>query len=78
MEYSVVVIICMLILSAFFSGMEIAYVSSNKVHLAIEKKQKGFISLILQKITKRPSKFIGCLLEIILLLLFMDFLWEIY
>ena len=48
MEYSVLVIICMLILSAFFSGMEIAYVSSNKVHLAIEKKQKGFISLILQ------------------------------
>ena len=62
MEYSVVVIICMLILSAFFSGMEIAYVSSNKVHLAIEKKQKGFISLILQKITKRPSKFIATML----------------
>ena len=62
MEHSVVVIICMLILSAFFSGMEIAYVSSNKVHLAIEKKQKGFISLILQKITKRPSKFIATML----------------
>ena len=62
MEYSVLVIICMLILSAFFSGMEIAYVSSNKVHLAIEKKQKGFISLILQKITKRPSKFIATML----------------
>ena len=62
MEYSVVVILCMLILSAFFSGMEIAYISSNKVYLAIEKKQKGFISLILQKITKRPSKFIATML----------------
>ena len=62
MDFSVVVILCTLILSAFFSGMEIAYVSSNKVHLAIEKKQKGFISKILQKITKRPSKFIATML----------------
>lgn len=52
----------MLILSAFFSGMEIAYVSSNKVHIAIEKQQDGFLSKILQKITKRPSKFITTML----------------
>ncbi len=52
----------MLILSAFFSGMEIAYVSSNKVHIAIEKQQEGFMSKILQRITKRPSKFIATML----------------
>ena len=52
----------MLILSAFFSGMEIAYVSSNKVHIAIEKKQDGYLSKILQRITKRPSKFIATML----------------
>ena len=52
----------MLVLSAFFSGMEIAYVSSNKVHIAIEKQQDGFLSKILQKITKRPSKFITTML----------------
>tara|TARA_B100000809_G_scaffold266761_3_gene331342 strand:+ start:6910 stop:8163 length:1254 start_codon:yes stop_codon:yes gene_type:complete len=55
-------ILSMLILSAFFSGMEIAYVSSNKVHIAIEKQQDGFLSKILQKITKRPSKFIATML----------------
>ncbi len=52
----------MLILSAFFSGMEIAYVSSNKIHIEIEKKQNNFLSGILKKITKRPSKFIATML----------------
>lgn len=52
----------MLILSAFFSGMEIAYVSSNKIHIEIEKKQESFLANILRKITKRPSKFIATML----------------
>ena len=52
----------MLILSAFFSGMEIAYVSSNKIHIEIEKKQNSFLAGILKKITKRPSKFIATML----------------
>ncbi len=52
----------MLILSAFFSGMEIAYVSSNKIHIEIEKKQNNFLAGILKKITKRPSKFIATML----------------
>lgn len=52
----------MLILSAFFSGMEIAYVSSNKIHIEIEKKQNTFLASVLKKITKRPSKFIATML----------------
>ncbi len=52
----------MLVLSAFFSGMEIAYVSSNKIHIEIEKKQNNFLAGILKKITKRPSKFIATML----------------
>ena len=56
------IIIISLILSAFFSGMEIAYVSSDKLNLEIQKKQIGFISNILKRITKEPSKFISTML----------------
>ncbi len=58
----IVVIIVCLLLSAFFSGMEIAYVSSNKIYLEIEKKQDNFLSNILTKITEKPSKFIATML----------------
>lgn len=60
MEVSII-IIC-LILSAFFSGMEIAYISSNKVYLGIEKMQDTFLSKILTKLTENPSKFIVAML----------------
>ena len=62
MEIHILVIVCSLILSAFFSGMEIAFVSSNKIHIEIEKKQGGFIANILRRLTKRPSKFIAAML----------------
>jgi CBS domain containing-hemolysin-like protein len=56
------IIIISLIFSAFFSGMEIAYVSSNKISIEIEKKKTGFISSIIKKLTKKPSKFITTML----------------
>lgn len=60
MEISII-ILC-LILSAFFSGMEIAFISSNKIYLEIEKKQEGFISNILTRLTEKPSRFIASML----------------
>ena len=56
-----VIIIC-LILSAFFSGMEIAFVSANKIFLEIEKQQAGFNAKFLNFITKNPSRFIATML----------------
>jgi putative hemolysin len=56
-----VIVICLL-LSAFFSGMEIAYVSSNKVYLSIEKKQNNFNAKILNKLIEKPSQFITSML----------------
>src|SRR3970282_422362 len=56
-----IIILC-LILSAFFSGMEIAFISSNKIYLEIEKKQDNFLSKILTKLTEKPSKFIAAML----------------
>ncbi len=57
-----IVIIISLLFSFFFSGMEIAYVSSNKIHIEIEKMQKSFVALVLKRITERPSKFITTML----------------
>lgn len=62
MSWEIVIIILMLILSAFFSGMEIAYVSSNKIHIEIEKKQEGLLAQILSRLTAKPSKFITTML----------------
>jgi len=62
MSIYVIIIIVSLILSAFFSGMEIAYVSSNKIHIEIEKKQDGILAKALTKITTKPSKFITTML----------------
>ena len=43
MTSDAVIIISTLILSAYFSGMEIAYISSNKIHIELEKKQDDFL-----------------------------------
>jgi CBS domain containing-hemolysin-like protein len=62
MSYQGITIIISLIFSAFFSGMEIAYVSSNKIHIELEKKQDGLLAKILAKLTVKPSKFIATML----------------
>ena len=62
MDFQIIIVVLSLILSAFFSGMEIAYVSSNKIHIEIEKNQNNFLAKILKKLTKKPSKFIATML----------------
>lgn len=62
METAIAIIIICLVLSAFFSGMEIAYVSANKIHIELEKKQEGILASILNRLTKKPSKFIATML----------------
>tara|TARA_Y100000591_G_scaffold333233_1_gene374852 strand:- start:1368 stop:2618 length:1251 start_codon:yes stop_codon:yes gene_type:complete len=56
------IILFSLLSSAFFSGMEIAYVSSNRVNLEIEKNQSGLIPKTLAIITQNPSRFIATML----------------
>jgi putative hemolysin len=62
MEIELIIIIVSILLSAFFSGMEIAFVSANKMHIELEKKREGFIARILSKITQKSSKFITTML----------------
>lgn len=49
-------------LSAFFSGMEIAFISSDRIFLEIEKNQGNIVAGILTRITETPSKFIAAML----------------
>ncbi|MDR9400793.1 MAG: hemolysin family protein [Psychroflexus sp.] len=62
MEASVTVIVTSLLLSAFFSGMEIAFVSANKVYIELEKNQNQLLGKTLKVLTKKPSKFIATML----------------
>ena len=59
MTPALLVIVGCLMLSAFFSGMEIAFVSYNRIRLALQIKQPGIVSVALAKLTKNPSKFIA-------------------
>jgi len=56
-----IIALCLL-LSAFFSGMEIAFISSNRIFLEIEKNRKNFNARFLKLITKDPSRFIATML----------------
>lgn len=62
MDFDIPIIIASVLLSAFFSGMEIAFVSSNKLHIELEKKREGIIAKILSRITKKSSRFITTML----------------
>jgi len=55
-------IIITLFLSAFFSGMEIAFISSNKLKIEVDKSKGMLSAKFLSDFTKTPSKFIGALL----------------
>lgn len=52
------IIIITLIFSAFFSGMEIAFVSSNKLKIFLDKEQGSVTNKIVSKFTEKPTNFI--------------------
>ena len=55
-------ILVMMLLSAFFSGMEIAFVSSNRMLAEMEKDKFGIARLPLQVFYKHPNNFVSTML----------------
>jgi len=48
-----------LLFSAFFSGIEIAFISSNKLQIELQKKQGQLSGKILSAFLQKPGQFIG-------------------
>jgi CBS domain containing-hemolysin-like protein len=58
----VTLILVSILFSAFFSGMEIAFVSSNKLRVEIDRKQKKVFAVLVSYFVKHPSRFIATML----------------
>ena len=61
MSDSVIIFICIL-LSAFFSGMEIAFVSANKLKVELDKQSGKVYSKLLEGVLQSPARFIATML----------------
>lgn len=59
---SVILILLMLLLSAFFSGMEIAFTSKNRLKLEIDRKQNRMFDRIANVFARHPGQYITTIL----------------
>ncbi|MDC1106596.1 hemolysin family protein [Prolixibacteraceae bacterium] len=59
---SFAIVIITMVLSAFFSGMEIAYLSANKLRLEVDKNKNALNSRLLNIYTNHPSRYISTML----------------
>lgn len=53
-----VIIVC-IIFSALFSGLEIAFITTNKLHIELQGQQGSLSAKVLSKFARKPSNFIA-------------------
>ncbi|MDD7277346.1 MAG: hemolysin family protein [Bacteroidales bacterium] len=56
------IVILSLLVSALFSSVEIAFLSSNRLKLELDLKKNSFIAKLINSFVKHQSMFIGCIL----------------
>ena len=56
------IIVISIVLSAFFSGIEIAFISANKLKIELDKNKGEFEFVFFSRILKHPSRFITAML----------------
>ena len=57
-----IIVVITLLLSGFFSGIEIAFISSNRLKIELDKSRGTFTGKLISFFIKNPSRFIGALL----------------
>ncbi len=62
MSLNILFIFISLLFSAFFSGLEIAFVSANKLRIELDKKRGSYGSKIVSFLTKNPGQYITTML----------------
>lgn len=58
----IIATIVILLFSGFFSGMEIAFVSSSKLRFEMDREEQGFSSRLIDTFYRHPNSFISTLL----------------
>ncbi len=66
MTTTLIVILICLLLSAFFSGMEIAFLTSNKLRIEIDKGNKGIAQSLIDLFVSNSGMYITTMLVIML------------
>ena len=58
----IVIVVVSTTLSAFFSGMEIAFTSANRLRMEIDRKRGGVVGRIIERFASKPGEFITTML----------------